>query len=86
MISSELIVWIGAVLAIGMIGWGVAGVIRGKVLVKSYGSVGGERRYARLVERDSEPAWFWTACIGYIGVGSGLLALIYFSLRHVAAT
>ncbi len=73
--------WLGVILAIGMVAWGLSGVVTGKVLTKSYGTVDGERRYYRYVHRDEEPVWFWTLCCIYSGVGIAMLGLIYLLLN-----
>ena len=82
--SSKFILELGALLAIGMMVWGISGMFLGKVLTKSYGSVDGERRYYRFVRRDEEPVWFWILCGTYTGVGVAMLTLIVILLRMPA--
>jgi len=75
--STSFLLILGVILALGMIAWGVIGMLRGAVITKAYGTVDGERRYYRLVRREEEPVWFWTLCTTYSGVGVVMLVVIY---------
>ena len=79
--SSTALLWFGVIAALGMVAWGLAGAITGRVLTKSYGTVDGERRYYRFVRRDEEPVWFWTLCGVYTGAGIAMLAVLFLFLR-----
>ena len=70
---------IGFFLGVGMIVWGVWGMVRGAVIVKSYGMVDGERRYYRTVRRDEEPVWFWVSClvVTSVGLAVSITVLLY---------
>ncbi len=83
MTSSNMIVGLGVVLALGMIGWGLSGAFTGRVLTKSYGTVEGERRYYRFVRRDEEPVWFWTLCGVYTSIGIGMLLVLYVFMQRL---
>jgi len=84
MMASKVILVIGIILAIGMVAWGVSGIVLGKVITKSYETINGERRYFRLVRRDEEPVWFWILCSIYISVGLAVLVIIYLILQTPA--
>ena len=76
--STTFILVLGVIAALGMIAWGVVGMLRGAVITKAYGTVDGVRRYYRMVRREEEPVWFWTLCTVYSGVGVAMLAVIGF--------
>ncbi|HUL42425.1 MAG TPA: hypothetical protein VLV32_11065 [Burkholderiales bacterium] len=84
MISSTFLLGLGILVAVGMVAWGMSGIILGKVITKSYGTVDGERRYYRFVRRDEEPIWFWILCSTYLGVGIAMMVLIYVFLEMPA--
>lgn len=84
MISSKFVLGLGVLLAIGMVAWGMSGIILGKVITKSYGIIDGERRYYRFIRRDEEPIWFWIVCSVYVSVGIAMMVLIYVLFRTPA--
>ncbi|HXZ97561.1 MAG TPA: hypothetical protein VEG37_11035 [Burkholderiales bacterium] len=80
MTSSKIVLVLGILLAIGMVAWGVSGIVLGKVITKSYETINGERRHFRLVRRDEEPVWFWIVCSVYVAVGIAILVMVYLLL------
>ena len=84
MAEVELVLMLGVVSAIGMFGWGLSGVLTGRILDKSYGrAADGSRRFSRYVQRSEEPIWFWVLCGTYMTVGVVLLvAVALFSFRR----
>ena len=74
--STSFLLTLGMIGALGMIAWGVIGMLRGAVITKAYGTVDGQRRYYRLVRREEEPRWFWILCTTYSGIGVAMLVLI----------
>ena len=62
--------------AIGMLAWGLSGVVTGRVVVKSYGTIDGRRVYYRVVRRAQEPLWFWTVSSVYMALGIVLMAVL----------
>lgn len=83
MTDSKFVLMLGVVSAVGMFGWGVSGVLTGRILDKSYGrAADGSRRFSRYVKRSEEPVWFWVLCGTYMILGIALLATVaLFSLR-----
>ena len=86
MISSNVILLIGIIAAIGMFGWGLSGVCTGRIFTKAYGTVDGKRIYSRFVRRDEEPAWFWTLCSVYMAVGIVMMVVLYLLFRMPAVS
>ena len=77
MAESKFVLMLGVVSAIGMFGWGLSGVLTGRILDKSYGRAeDGSRRFARYVVRSEEPVWFWVVCGTYMAVGAALLVAV----------
>ena len=85
MAVSNLVLVFGVVAGIAMFGWGLSGVLTGRILGKTYGRADdGEREFARDVLRSGEPLWFWLLCGTYMAVGAALLAIVvWLSLRGV---
>jgi len=82
MISSKIILGFGIIAAIGMLAWGLSGVFIGRIVIKSYNTINGNRMYYRFVRRDEEPILFWIVCSVYMAVGIALMVIIYFLLHQ----
>jgi hypothetical protein len=80
--GTKIVLVLGIFSGLGMLAWAMSGLITGKILTKSYGSEGGERRYSRYVFRDEEPVWFWVLCATYGAVGMAVLAVVILLLMR----
>lgn len=77
MAASRFVLVLAALIALGVIGWGISGVLIGSIRVKSYGFADdGSRRFSREVLRREEPVWFWTICCTYVAVGVAALVAV----------
>lgn len=65
-----------------MLGWGISGLVTGKILAKSYHVENRRQRYARYIYRQVEPIWFWLLCTTYCAVGIGSLIVVARLLSH----
>jgi hypothetical protein len=77
MTGSKFVLMLGVASAIGMFGWGLSGVLTGRILDKSYGrAADGSRRFSRYIKRSEEPVWFWVLCGTYMTLGIALLVAV----------
>lgn len=86
MTESGFVLVLGALIAAGMLLWGLSGVFSGRIRVKSYGlAEDGNRRFSREILRSEEPLWFWMACCTYMAVGVAALVAIAMIVHADAA-